>query len=400
MLILVINSGSSSIKYQLFDIPNGDGVDKAKKKNAAEEGRLLCKGLVERIGSDRSGLFHQKTGADAVKKTVSVSDHQEGIKVMLEAVTNPEYGVIDSISKIAAIGHRVVHGGEEFHESTVINSDIIKLIEKYCELAPLHNPPALLGIKACKAALPETLQVAVFDTAFHAHMPKHAYLYGLPYQQYKKYKIRKYGFHGTSHRYVAIKTAKILGKPLEELKLITCHLGNGCSIAAVEYGKSIDTSMGFTPLEGLVMGTRAGDMDPAIVFFLMKNENLDIDQIGDLLNKKSGLLGISGVSNDVRDILREQEAGNERAKIAFEVFFYRIKKYIGSYIAVMNGADAIVFTAGIGENNPWIKERICKEMSSLIKACNTKVLIVPTNEELMIAQDTFEIVKDKDIKEN
>ena len=379
MLILVVNSGSSSIKYQLFDIP----------------GELLCKGLVERIGSERSGLVHQKIGSDSIKKSVAVSDHKDGIKAMFGAITDKEHGVIDSISKIAAIGHRVVHGGEEFNKSTIINNDIIKLIEKYCELAPLHNPPALLGIKACKAVLPQTPQVAVFDTAFHAHMPKHAYLYGLPYQQYKKYKIRKYGFHGTSHRYVALKTAKILGKPLEELKIITCHLGNGCSIAAVEYGKSIDTSMGFTPLEGLVMGTRAGDMDPAIVFFLMKNENLDIEQIGDLLNKKSGLLGLSGVSNDVRDLLREKEAGNERAAIAFEVFFYRIKKYIGSYIAAMNGADAIVLTAGIGENNPWIKDRISKEMSNIIDSCKTKVMIVPTNEELMIAQDTFEIVKEK-----
>lgn len=393
MLILVINSGSSSIKYQLFDIPNGNGVEKTKNKNAAEEGKLLCKGLVERIGNDKSGLVHQKIGSDVVKKTVSVSDHAQGIKVMLEAVTSPQYGVIDSISKIGAIGHRVVHGGEEFNKSTVINNDIIKLIEKYCELAPLHNPPALLGIKACKAALPVTPQVAVFDTAFHANMPKYAYLYGLPYEQYKKYKIRKYGFHGTSHRYVALKTAKLLGKPLEELKIITCHLGNGCSIAAVDKGVSVDTSMGFTPLEGLVMGTRSGDIDPAIVFFLMKNEKLDLDQINDLLNKKSGLLGLSGISNDVRDLLRERENGNERAIIAFEVFYYRIKKYIGAYLAAMNGADAIVFTAGIGENNPWIKDRICKELSNIIDNCKTKVMIVPTNEELMIAQDTFEIVK-------
>lgn len=388
MLILVINSGSSSIKYQMFDIPNG-------RKNAAEEGKLLCKGLVERIGNEKSGLVHQKIGADPVKKTVAVNDHQAGIKVVLDAVTDKEYGVIESISKIAAIGHRVVHGGEEFNRSTIINNDIIKLIEKYCELAPLHNPPALLGIKACKLALPDTPQVAVFDTAFHANMPKHAYLYGLPYQQYKKYKIRKYGFHGTSHRYVALKTAKILGKPIEELKIITCHLGNGCSIAAVEHGKSIDTTMGFTPLEGLVMGTRAGDMDPAIVFFLMKNENLNIEQISDLLNKKSGLLGLSGISNDVRDLLRERDAGNERAIIAFEVFYYRIKKYIGAYIAAMNGVDAIVFTAGIGENNPWIKDRICKDLSNVIDNCKTKVMIVPTNEELMIAQDTFEIIKEK-----
>jgi acetate kinase len=252
-----------------------------------------------------------------------------------------------------------------------------------------------LGIKACKALLADIPQVAVFDTAFHADMPTHAYLYGLPYQYYKKYKIRRYGFHGTSHRYVAIKAAKMLGKPLEELKLITCHLGNGCSITAVSGGKSIDTSMGFTPLEGLLMGTRSGDIDPAIVFYLMEKENLNANQISDLLNKKSGLLGISGVSNDMRDLMREADAGNERAKAALEVFFYRIKKYIGAYMAAMNGVDAIVLTAGIGENNPKIKDRICVELSSLIKSCAAKVLIVPTNEELMIAQDTFELVKDK-----
>ncbi len=394
MLILVINSGSSSIKYQLFDIPNGESANKPRTKNAAENGRLLCKGLVERIGNEKSGLTHQKIGCDAVKKTVSVSDHREGIKVMLGAVVDKEHGVIKSISEISAIGHRVVHGGEEFSKSTLITPEVIKYVEKYCELAPLHNPPALLGIKACLAVLGDTPQVAVFDTAFHTTMPPYAYLYGLPYEQYKKYKIRRYGFHGTSHRYVSMKAAKILGKPLEELKLITCHLGNGCSITAVENGKSIDTSMGFTPLEGLVMGTRTGDMDPAIVFYLMRKENLDVDQIGDLLNKKSGLLGLSGISNDVRDLLRERDAGNERAKVAFEVFFYRIKKYIGAYIAAMNGADAIIFTAGIGENNPWIKDRVTNEMSSLIKACNAKVLVVPTNEELMIAEDTFEIVKD------
>jgi len=394
MLILVINSGSSSIKYQLFDIPNGENSGKPKSKNSASDGKLLCKGLVERIGNEKASLTHQKAGSEAVKKAIVAMDHQEGIKVMLDAVVDKDYGVIKTINEISAIGHRVVHGGEEFNKSTLITAEVIKYVEKYCELAPLHNPPALLGIKACKAVLADTPQVAVFDTAFHATMPAYAYLYGLPYQQYKKYKIRKYGFHGTSHRYVSLKAAKILGRPIEELKLITCHLGNGCSITAIEHGKSVDTSMGFTPLEGLVMGTRTGDMDPAIVFYLMKKENLDVDQIGDLLNKKSGLLGLSGISNDVRDLLREKEAGNERASIAFEVFFYRIKKYIGSYIAAMNGVDAIVLTAGIGENNAWIKERICSEMSSLIKGCDTKVLVVPTNEELMIAEDTFEIVKD------
>jgi len=379
------------MKYQLFDIANGGPADKSK--NAAENGKLLCKGLVERIGNDKSGLTHQKIGADPVKKTVNVSDHKEGIKVMLDAIVDTGYGVIDSISKIAAIGHRVVHGGEEFSKSTFITSEVLKYIEKYCELAPLHNPPALLGIKACKAILPDTPQIAVFDTAFHADMPKQAYLYGLPYQQYKKYGIRRYGFHGTSHRYVSIKAAKMLGRPLDELKLITCHLGNGCSITAVDKGKSVDTSMGFTPLEGLVMGTRTGDMDPAIVFYLMKKENLDVDQIGDLLNKKSGLLGLSGISNDMRDLVRERDAGNERAKIAIEVFFYRIKKYIGAFIAAMNGVDAIVLTAGIGENSTWIKDRVTSELSVLIKSCNAKVIVVPTNEELMIAQDTFEIVK-------
>lgn len=385
MLILVINAGSSSIKYQLFDIPNGTG---------SKDGRLLCKGLVERIGQEKSSFSHEKIGSPVVKSAVSVKDHQEGIKVIIDAIVHPEGGVIDSVFKIGAIGHRVVHGGEDFKRSTLITAEVIKYIDKYCELAPLHNPPALLGIKACKAFMPDIPQVAVFDTAFHADMPKYAYLYGLPYQQYTKYKIRRYGFHGTSHRYVAFRAAKILGKSLEDVKLITCHLGNGCSITAVSRGKSIDTSMGFTPLEGLLMGTRTGDMDPAIVFYLMKKEKLDAGEISDLLNKKSGLLGLSGISNDMRDLVREADNGNERAKMALEVFFYRIKKYIGAYIAAMNGVDAIVLTAGIGENNAWIKERICKELSSLIKNCDAKVIVVPTNEELMIAADTFEIVKD------
>ncbi len=391
MLILVINAGSSSIKYQLFDIE--DAKDKPRSKKAVEDGRLLCRGLVERIGQERSNLLHEKLPNPAIKKIFSINDHQEGIKVVLDAVTNPEYGVMDSISKIGAVGHRVVHGGEEFNKSIIINAEVIKYIEKYCELAPLHNPPALLGIKACKAVLSDIPQVAVFDTAFHAEMPQYAYLYGLPFQYYKKYKIRRYGFHGTSHRCVAIKAAKMLGEPLEDLKLITCHLGNGCSITAVNKGKSVDTSMGFTPLEGLMMGTRTGDIDPAIVFYLMEKEDLDAKQISDLLNKKSGLLGLSGIGNDMRDLLKGVEDCNERAKLALEVFYYRIKKYIGAYLAVLNGADAIVLTAGIGENNPWIKERINKELSSLIKGCNTKILVVPTNEELMIAEDTFELVK-------
>jgi len=381
MITLVINSGSSSIKYQLFDM---------KKL------KLLCKGTIERIGEEAARLFHKKQDEEVLKKKVEAKTHKTAIRILLDALTDPEHGAISNIEDIGAIGHRVVHGAEEFSESVLITNRIVESVKKYNELAPLHNPPAISGIKACMEILPEIKQVAVFDTAFHQTMPDYAYLYALPIGLYKKYKIRRYGFHGTSHRYVAKKAADVLKKPLEKLKLITCHLGNGCSITAIDGGKSVDTSMGFTPLEGLVMGTRTGDIDPAIVFFLMKKEKLDPKSISDVLNKKSGLLGLSGVSNDMRDIGEEIKNGNKRAARAIEVFIYRIKKYIGAYIAAMNGVDAIVFTAGIGENQPFIKERIKKDLSFLTKATKARFLTVPTNEELLIAHDTYEIVKGSD----
>lgn len=380
MLILVINSGSSSIKYQLFDM---------------RKDLLLCKGVVERIGQRGCELSHQISGKEPFLIKAKTKNHQVAIQIAMDALTSSEHGAIKSIQEIVAIGHRVVHGGEEFKESTLINERVIERIEHFSELAPLHNPPALLGIKACKKLLPNLPQVAVFDTAFHQTMPDYAYLYALPYELYQKYGIRRYGFHGTSHKYVAIQASKILNRPLEQLKLITCHLGNGCSITAIEHGKSIDTSMGFTPLEGLVMGTRSGDIDPAIVFYLMKKEKLSADKISDLLNKESGLLGMSGISNDMRDIFKAVESGDARAQTAIDVFVHRIKKYIGAYIAVMNGVDAIVFTAGIGENQPRIRQRVCRELSSLINESKSKVFVIPTNEELMIAQDTERIAKGK-----
>jgi len=360
MIILVINAGSSSIKYQLFDM---------------HEASLLRSGCIERIGERRS----------------KVRNHKAAVKILIEELTDPENGCVESIERIGAIGHRVVHGGEEFGESILLNGEIVGRIEKYNELAPLHNPPSISVIVAFDEAVPDIKQVAVFDTAFYQKMEPAAYLYALPMELYDKYKIRRYGFHGTSHRYVARKAAEKLNRPLKELKLITCHLGNGCSITATEKGRPVDTSMGFTPLEGLVMGTRAGDIDPAIVFFLMEKERLNHRQISELLNKKSGLLGLSGISNDMRDIKPELDKGNERAKKAVDIFIYRIKKYIGAYIAAMDGADAVVLTAGIGENQPFIRDRLEAELNNLRTKLGFEVLVVPTNEELLIAQDTYEI---------
>jgi acetate kinase len=302
-------------------------------------------------------------------------------------------GVIKGLDEIGGVGHRVVHGGEEFNKSMLIDDKVIASITKFAKLAPLHNPPALEGIKATKKLLPAKPQVAVFDTAFHQTMPQEAFTYALPQKYYRKHGIRRYGFHGTSHKYVTHKAAKILKKDQKELKVITCHLGNGCSITAVANGKSVDTSMGLTPLEGLVMGTRCGDIDPAIVTFLMEKENLDIQQIEEVLNKKSGLLGISEVSNDFRELTAAVKEQNASAKLAIEVYYYRLKKYIGAYIAVMNGVDAIVLTAGVGENNPWIKERLEKDLSEILARFNTKVLVIPTKEEWMIAMETHEIIK-------
>jgi acetate kinase len=364
MLILVINCGSSSAKYQLFDL--------AKHLS-------MAKGLIERIGAPGY-----------------CENHYEAIALIVGALTDKKTGAIRSKDEIGGIGHRVVHGGEEFKRSTLITGKVIKSIEKYAELAPLHNPPSLSGIRACFDILKGIPQAAVFDTSFHHTMPEKAFLYGLPYKYYEKYGIRKYGFHGTSHRWVAKAAARELKRPIERLKIITCHLGNGCSMAAVDRGESVDTTMGFTPLEGLLMGTRSGDLDPAVVFYLMEKEALSSRHISDILNKKSGLLGISGVSNDMRDLLKASKSksvkASARAKLAIEIFVYRIEKYIGAYQAAMKGLDAVVFTAGIGEHNPWLVSRIKKDLKSVVNK-RVKFLVIPTNEELLIARDTYELIK-------
>lgn len=388
MLILVINCGSSSAKYQLFDL--------AKRRSLAfrcrsvpmvsvsnHEVEPLAKGLIERIGQPGH-----------------CENHYEAIALIVDALTDGRTGAIKSKDEIDGIGHRVVHGGEEFKASTLITGKVIKSIEKYAELAPLHNPPSLSGIRACLDILKGVPQAAVFDTSFHQTMPEKAFLYGLPYKYYEKHGIRKYGFHGTSHRWVAKAAARELNKPLERLKLITCHLGNGCSMAAIDKAESIDTTMGFTPLEGLLMGTRSGDLDPAVVFYLMEREGLSPQHISDILNKKSGLLGISGVSNDMRDLLKAAKSksvkASVRAKLAIKIFIYRIEKYIGAYQAAMKGLDAVVFTAGIGEHNPWLVSRIRKDLMSVVDK-RTKFLAIPTNEELLIARDTHEIIKSHNV---
>lgn len=354
MLILVINCGSSSAKYQLFNI---------KKK------KPLAKGIVERIGEKGAGC-----------KT-----HHDAIRLIRDRLLSRKSG-------IKGIGHRVVHGGEAFGESVIINKKVLNIIDSFSEIAPLHNPHAISGIKACSHYFPGMKQVAVFDTAFHQTMPERAYIYGLPFDLYKKYKIRRYGFHGTSHRYVSEEAARRLKKPLKKLKIVTAHLGNGCSMAAVMRGKSVDTTMGFTPLEGLLMGTRSGDLDPAVVTFLMRKKRLGAKEIDDILNKKSGFLGVSGVSNDMRDLLSGVKRGHRRARLAFDIFVYRIKKYIGAYQAVMGGLDAVVFTGGIGENVPRIKNALSRELRGSLGR-KAKFLTIPTNEELLIARDTYNLIK-------
>ena len=351
MRILVINSGSSSIKYKLFDMP--------RKK-------LLSEGKIEHIGEEGS----------------SVADHYTGLRLILEKV--------DSIE---AVGHRVVHGAERFKAPVLVDDSVIRKIKQCCSIAPLHNPANLAGIKACKKLLPGIKQVVVFDTAFHQTLPDYAFIYGLPYEYYTKLRIRKYGFHGTSHEYVAHEAARILNKPIEKLKIITCHLGNGCSITAVDKGKSIDTSMGFTPLEGLVMGTRCGDTDPALITHIMRKKKFDTNQMDALLNKASGLKGISGLSNDMRILYEKSEVGNARAKLAIEIFVYRIRKYIGAYSAIMSGCDALVITGGIGENQKDIRKKIVKGIFKHLKKA-PKVLVIPTNEELMIAKRTYQLIKE------
>lgn len=396
MNILVINCGSSSLKYQLI--------------NSETEG-VLAKGLCERIGIDGM-LTYQPEGGEKEKSDIAMPTHTEAINAVLAALTNEKTGVIGDLSEVGAVGHRVVHGGEKFTSSCLINDESMKAIEECNDLAPLHNPANLIGIRACQELMPGVPMVAVFDTAFHQTMPEVAYTYGIPYEYYEKYKVRRYGFHGTSHSYVSKKTAEIVGKPYDQMKIIVCHLGNGASISAVDCGKSVDTSMGLTPLEGLVMGTRSGDLDPAIIDFVGKKEGLSLDEMNNMLNKKSGMLGISGVSSDGRDLDAAAEAGNKRAQLALDVFDYRVIKYIGAYAAAMNGVDAIAFTAGIGENNIKMRKDVCNHLTYLgvkideeknnvrgeeriISADDSKVqvLLVPTNEELAIARETLALVK-------
>lgn len=392
MKVLVVNCGSSSIKYQLF--------------NMSDES-VLAKGLVERIGLEGAVLTHQPAGKDKVVITGDISNHSVGIKLVLEALTDANHGVIASMKEIVAVGHRVVHGGEKFADSVLITPDVMRALEECIEMAPLHNPPNILGINACAELMPGVPQVGVFDTAFHQTMPKAAFLYGLPYEAYEKYGVRRYGFHGTSHKYVSQRAAEMMGQHMSNLRIITCHLGNGSSLAAIKYGKAIDTSMGFTPLEGLVMGTRCGEIDPAIIPFLMKKEGMTPDQMDEYLNKKSGVLGISGVSSDFRDIENAAGEGNERAQLALDVFAYKVRKYVGGYVASMGGVDAIVFTAGLGENSIEMRDKICNGLEYLgtridheknnvrgkaqeisVDGAKVKIFVIPTNEELVIARDT------------
>ncbi|TCO78997.1 acetate/propionate family kinase [Marinisporobacter balticus] len=392
MNVLVINCGSSSLKYQLINM---------------RDESILAKGLVERIGIEGSVLKHEILGKDKVVIERPMPDHKVAIGLVLDALVDEKHGAIKDMKEIGAVGHRVVHAGEKFSGSVIITDEVINALEECIELAPLHNPANLMGIAACKELMEDTPMVGVFDTAFHQTMPKSSYIYPLPYELYEKYAIRKYGFHGTSHRYVSQRAAEFIGEKLEDLKMITCHLGNGASLAAIDGGKCMDTSMGFTPLEGLVMGTRCGDIDPAIVTFIMDKENLDTTGINDLMNKKSGVFGISGVSSDFRDIENAAKEGNERAQLALDAFDKRVKKYIGSYAAELGGVDVIVFTAGLGENSIANREEICKGLEfmgvkidseknnvrgkdTLISTADSKVkvLVIPTNEELMIAKDT------------
>ena len=395
MKILVINCGSSSLKYQLLDM-NGE--------------IALAQGLVERIGIEGSILTQKVEGREKYIIKELMNDHKDAIKLVLAALVDEKNGVIKNMSEIVAVGHRIVHGGENYSKSVLIDGDVMIALQECAKLAPLHNPPNIIGINACKDLMPNTPMVAVFDTAFHQTMPKHAYIYPLPYELYTKYGIRKYGFHGTSHKYVSAIAAEKMGKDIKELKIITCHLGNGASIAAIKNGESIETSMGFTPLEGIAMGTRAGSVDPAIITFLQTEVKLSVEEVNDLINKKSGVLGISGISSDFRD-LEDIANENERAKLALDIFHYKVKKFIGSYAAAMGGVDCIVFTAGLGENSAYTREEICfgleflgvyfdKEKNKVrgkfaeisTPDSKVKVFVIPTNEELMIARDTETII--------
>lgn len=397
MNILVLNCGSSSVKYQFIN---------------PEAPRVLTQGIVERIGMSDAVLRNKRHDDHEIVISGEILDHGIAIDYILAVLLSKNHGVIKDKKEIDAIGHRVVHGGETFTESVLITDDVVKGIRDNIDLAPLHNPHNLRGITACIDHLPDTPQVAVFDTAFHQQMPSHAYLYGIPYSLYKRYKIRRYGFHGTSHRYVSARAAKLIDKPIESLKLITCHLGNGCSMAAITGGVSIDTTMGFTPLEGLLMGTRSGDMDPSVILYIMAKEELSSSEANALLNKHSGLMGISGISSDMRDVLEGARDGEKQASVAFDVFCYRIKKYIGAYMAALGGIDAIIYTGGIGENSAEVRSQSLSGLSHIgitiddemnMSSENEKkitkngspvaVFVIPTNEELMIASDTMEIVK-------
>ena len=397
MNVLVINCGSSSLKYQLI---NSDTTD------------VLAKGLCERIGIEGSAITHQPAGKDKIIKEIPMPDHKKAVELVIEALTDPENGVVKSLDEIDAVGHRVVHGGEKFAEATLITDDVIKAIEECNDLAPLHNPANLIGIDACKALMPGVPMVAVFDTAFHQTMPAKAYLYGLPYEYYEKYRVRRYGFHGTSHSFVSKRAAEILGKDYKNMKTVVCHLGNGASISAVLNGQCVDTSMGLTPLEGLIMGTRSGDLDPAILEFICKKENISIEEMNTVLNKKSGVLGLSGISSDFRDLTAARDQGNQRAADTLDTYSYNVAKYIGSYITAMNGVNAIVFTAGVGENTASVREAVCEYFGYLGVEIDSeknkirgeeviiskdsspvKVMIVPTNEELAICEETVALVK-------
>ncbi len=399
MNVLVINCGSSSLKFQLIN-------------SSSEE--VIAKGLCERIGIDGGKVIYTPAGGEKQEREIPMKDHTEAVRLVLEALTDPETGVVKSLDEIGAVGHRIVHGGEKFAASTLITEEVLEAIEECNDLAPLHNPANLIGIRACRELMPETPMAAVFDTAFHQTMPEEAYLYGIPYHYYEDYRVRRYGFHGTSHSYVSHRAAELMGKDYKDLKIIVCHLGNGASVSAVKNGRCVDTSMGLTPLEGLIMGTRSGDLDPAIVEFLCNKENKSVGEILNVLNKESGVLGLSGgFSSDFRDLEKAYRAGDEAAIRTMKGFAYRVAKYIGAYTAAMNGVDVICFTAGIGENNPLIRTMISSYLGYLGVALSeeanagrgedalistpesrTKVYVIPTNEELAIARETVELIGD------
>lgn len=403
MIILVLNCGSSSLKYQILDM------------KSESDYSLLAKGLVERIGLESGSITHRVTGKEKYEVQKPIPNHTEGIKDVLDLLTDKEHGVIQSLSDIQAVGHRVAHGGDLFNSSKVIHSEVIKGIEQCCELAPLHNPANLLGIKAVRSLMPGVPQVAVFDTSFHQTMPEYAYMYAIPYEYYVRDKVRRYGFHGTSHKFVAQKAAKLAGLDFNHSKIITCHLGNGGSVTAIKDGKSVDTSMGFTPVEGVVMGTRCGNIDAGIITYLQGKYDMDQNAISNVLNKKSGFLGVSGISSDARDVETAAAEGHSRAQLTLDMFRYSVLKYIGAYAAVMNGVDLIVFTGGIGENDPETREIICsgctylgvdfdpqanqgvrgKDVILTKPGSKVKVATVTTNEELVIAQETMALAGEK-----